>query len=326
MNTNSTGIIRKCEQAYWESVGHAHKFKILKYPLLCLLTLLFGIAFAVQFCAHGILLLFNKMRNAVSHKNRTEQARESDVQAPVRRYRYAAVFAIILLLAAAIFVTIQKFTIPATECKPQSSSAANGTANGGTGGKASSQNQNAVSLPSQWKLEISNPTKGTDGTYQFSVTMNPDSAGTTASGSTSAKLSLPNTKSAEDPFCSISGLKIGENTVTVPSQALTNLLPASNPKRVIIVDTTSYVMAPGDVYGIKAQLIGQSKHALTAYSSDKQVAQLVKCSSTYYLVIGHKEGTCEIRFEADGMHASTKITVQANARAHGDAGRVLAAH
>lgn len=297
MDTNSGGIAEKWNHYYWESVKRAHKLKILKYPLLCLLTLLFGIAFAVQFCVNGVMLLCHKTRSAFS-----------------RRFRYVAILAAVLLLAVAGIFYLQKNSL-STVCIPQNSSSENGTAASET---KKSSSQSTASVPAELRLEISKPTLGADGNYQFSVTVKPDETGK----SSPAKLILPDLNNSS---FHLSGLKLGTNTVTVSGKSPGNLLPASTPKSVIIVDTTSYVMAPNDVYGIRAQLIGQSKDALTAHSSDKQVAGVIKYSSTYYQVIGHKEGSCEIIFEANGMRASTKITVQADTQAHGNAERVLAA-
>jgi len=332
MDTDSSGIAEKWNRYYWESVKHVHKLKILKYPLLCLLTLLFGIAFAIRLCANGVIMLCHKIRNAFSHvkfakfspqvqaEERAEHTEETNIpkkQVFVHRFQYAAALVMVVLLALAVILLLQKSTIP-TECLPQNSSRVNGTVVSGT---SNNSPQSTSSLPAELRMEISKPTLGADGNYQFSVTVKPDKTG----NSSSVKLELPDANTADNPSCIISGLKLGTNAITVPSRSLTDLLPSSSPKSVIIVDTTSYVMAPNDVYGIKAQLIGQSKDALTAHSSDEQIAELVKYSSTYYQVIGHKEGTCEIIFEANGMRASTKITVQADAQAHGDAGRVLAA-
>jgi hypothetical protein len=329
MDTSSGGIAEKWNHYYWESVKHAHKLKILKYPLLCLLTLLFGIAFAVQFCVNGIILLCHKIRSAFSHRKLlkfsphgkaeehseySEQADPAEKQVFARRFRYVSVLAAVLLLAVAGIFFLQKNSL-STVCIPRNSSSENGTAASET---KKSSSQNTSSVPAKLRLEISKPTLGADGNYQFSVTVKADETGKSSSG----KLELPD---ANNSSFQLSGLKPGTNTITVSGKSLGDLLPTSTPKSVIIVDTTSYVMAPNDVYGIRAQLIGQSKDALTAHSSDKQIAGVIKYSSTYYQVVAHKEGSCEIIFEANGMRASTKITVQADTQAHGNAGRVLAA-
>ena len=126
MDTSSGGIAEKWNHFYWESVKRAHKLKILKYPLLCLLTLLFGIAFVVQACVNGILLFCHKVRSSFSHlksikfpshekeednpepPESSTQADSSENKIFTFHFRYAAVLAAILLLAATGIFFFQK--------------------------------------------------------------------------------------------------------------------------------------------------------------------------------------------------------------------------
>ena len=315
MGSQLTGIAEKCSRYYWTSVERVHGLKILKYPLLSLLTLLFWIVFAIRLFTNGLVALKNIVCVFFFHTKQTDNSEQQSGSAHHKQVA-ALVIAVLLITATVIFLA-PKLLLPTAGKPAQLIPGSSPEGNLSTANAA----QIAISSPSELLLNISKPTLNSDGTYLLSV----DVKASTADHPT-AKLKMQDSGQKENTLCTFSGLTLGKNVISISKQSLKDLLPMSTPKNVIVLDTTSYVMAPNDAYGINVQLFGKSSYSdLSVYSSNELVAKVTKCTDNLFYVIGYKEGTCQIIFETNSLRASTQISVQSDITAHGNADRVMAA-
>ncbi len=118
--------------------------------------------------------------------------------------------------------------------------------------------------------------------------------------------------------------------------AAPSVLAADTSKGSIMLDTASYVMAPGNRYDIGALVREPSGRQLSASEVRDLVSQgklrvrdsrtgsivdLQQLSNGNFRVTGKNAGTCWILYEIGGTHASVRIDVQNGARQHGSAVR-----
>lgn len=115
-----------------------------------------------------------------------------------------------------------------------------------------------------------------------------------------------------------------------------SVLAADASKGSIMLDTASYVMAPGNRYDIGAFVRDPSGKQLSASEVQELVSQgklrvrdsrtgsivdLQQLSNGNFRVTGKNAGTCWILYEIGGTHASVRIDVQNGVRQHGSAVR-----
>lgn len=323
MDTNITETGGRINRLFWASVEEAHKTGIFKYPLLCLLTILFFIAFAIQLCTDGLLKLVGRNTN----HNHEENAGSMPVKL---RRQVTALIAAVLLFVLVIVTVVPKITsvsgVPKnTAVKPAGTVSAAASSATSVSAKPSSSG----SQSSKQKLWLDTPscTLGISGSYQFllkskvsgPVTVKPQD-------SSYVKVNLSDSEDNRGRLYTISGQKVGSTFITVESNDLNGSFPVTVTKSSITIDTTSYMMPQSGVYDIKALLTGIDKNGgekLDVASTDTKIATVVRKAAGLYQVTGHKEGECEIVFQIGGMRVSSHIAVQAGANPHGDSTRVV---
>ena len=100
----------------------------------------------------------------------------------------------------------------------------------------------------------------------------------------------------------------------------------------ITLDTSNYIMAPGDMYTIGAFIKDENGKQLNGAQIDQlvesgklvvrdsrtgSIVNLKKLDNGNYRVTGKNEGTTYIIYEINGTHASVKVDVKKGVKAHG---------
>ena len=100
----------------------------------------------------------------------------------------------------------------------------------------------------------------------------------------------------------------------------------SRPVRTLTLDTRSYDMAPGNIYDFRARLSGPglNQENVRVYSSRTGIASVSRIAGTdKYRITGLREGTCYVKAEINGVHASIRVNVQNGVTQGGDSTRSI---
>ncbi len=100
----------------------------------------------------------------------------------------------------------------------------------------------------------------------------------------------------------------------------------SLPVRTLTLDTSSYRMAPGNIYDFRAKLSGPGldQSDVRVYSSRDGIASVQRVPGTdKYRITGLREGTTYVKAEIAGVHASIRVDVQNGVKQGGDSSRSI---
>ena len=244
------------------------------------------------------------------------------------------------------------------ELRAVTTSGNGGSTGGGNGGSSGGSGSNRPSKPSKPTNPITPPTTPpttpsssvkldttsvnmvTNGTYQFLVKGNNDTANikVEVTNPNVASVALVDGKDSRGAKYQVTAKAAGETDikVTYQGQSTSMKVKVAASKGSITLDTAQYTMAPGNMYTIGAFIKDEKGNQLTPaqvkdlVSSGKLVVRdsrtgsivdLVQLSTGHFRVIGKNEGTCYILYEIGGTHASVRIDVKNGAKAGGSAVR-----
>ena len=244
------------------------------------------------------------------------------------------------------------------ELRTVTTSGNGGSTGGGNGGSSGGSGSNRPSKPSKPTNPITPPTTPpttpsssvkldttsvnmvTNGTYQFLVKGNNDTANikVEVTNPNVASVALVDGKDSRGAKYQVTAKAAGETDikVTYQGQSTSMKVKVAASKGSITLDTAQYTMAPGNMYTIGAFIKDEKGNQLTPaqvkdlVSSGKLVVRdsrtgsivdLVQLSTGHFRVIGKNEGTCYILYEIGGTHASVRIDVKNGAKAGGSAVR-----
>lgn len=178
------------------------------------------------------------------------------------------------------------------------------------------------------------------GSYSFLVNDNHDIAniGVTVSDPSAASVCMDDANDIRGARYRVTAKAVGTVQIHVTYQGATTsiqveIVPA---KGSLTLDTSSYVMAPGDSYVIGSFLKDENGDALTPEqvrewmntgkfkvqdSRTGSIFDLTQLDNGNFQVTGKNEGVAYVLYEINGVRASVRVTVQPDVTAHGQAVR-----
>ena len=203
------------------------------------------------------------------------------------------------------------------------------------------QDRSVPVLESSVKLDTKKVSMmGLKSTYQFLVKGNQDAANITVQieDANIADVKLVDNKDSRGAKYQINAKKEGSTYVKVTYRNETTYLKVDikDVTGSITLDTSNYIMAPGDMYTIGAFIKDENGKQLNGAQIDQlvesgklvvrdsrtgSIVNLKKLDNGNYRVTGKNEGTTYIIYEINGTHASVKVDVKKGVKAHGSSVR-----
>lgn len=170
-------------------------------------------------------------------------------------------------------------------------------------------------------LDTKEVTKGVGEIYQFIAKSSDGSAVTAESSDISvATVALYDANDSRGYKFQINAVGVGTSTITVKNQfgaSAAMTITVSENAGTLRLDTTSYTMAPGDIYDFRVTTTGTTATPVVTDSRTGSIVTLTDLGDGKYRITGRNAGECYIVATVGNTRVSLKVTVQEGVQASG---------
>lgn len=170
-------------------------------------------------------------------------------------------------------------------------------------------------------LDTKEVTKSVGEIYQFIAKSSDGSAVTAESSDISvATVALYDANDSRGYKFQINAVGVGTSTITVKNQfgaSATMTITVAESTGTLRLDTTSYTMAPGNIYDFKVTTTGTTATPVVTDSRTGSIVTLTDLGGGKYRITGRNPGECYIVATVGNTRVSLKVTVQEGVQASG---------
>lgn len=170
-------------------------------------------------------------------------------------------------------------------------------------------------------LDTKEVTKSVGEIYQFIAKSSDGSAVTAESSDISvATVALYDANDSRGYKFQINAVGVGTSTITVKNQfgaSAAMTITVAESTGTLRLDTTSYTMAPGDIYDFRVTTTGTTATPVVTDSRTGSIVTLTDLGDGKYRITGRNAGECYIVATVGNTRVSLKVTVQEGVQASG---------